>query len=224
MLWLSGIVAVFRRAARLVSFFLCIYVSVRLFPTIPNHGYLLCIALLMGAMFDTDHPAEQLTLADGFRCLGAIVLFWSGVQKLLAGTWTHGQLLAYEIGHSSRFYQAFGGMISRAERHAFQTDGPFEGTTLLVVLSNATWILEIVTGLGLLAVHGRIRKVAAIVALMLLLVIELVARESVFGVLMVALLLPAADVRFRARWLWLVVPLELLAIAGRLSLVPGGFH
>lgn len=223
-LWISGIGAVFHRAARVASFLLCSFASALLFPTIPNHGYVLCVALLIGAIFDTEISTERVNMADGFRYLGAIVLFWSGVQKLLGGTWTNGQLLAHEIGHSPRFWQAFGWMTDRAERHAYRTSGPFLGNTSLMVMSHFVWILEIAVGLGLLTSRAPMRKTAAIVALFLIAGIEVVAREGVFGIIMVALLLPVTNARFRARWLWLVVPIELLAIGGRLALVPGGFH
>jgi hypothetical protein len=223
-LWVSGFAAVFHRAARLASFFLCAFAAALLFPAIPNHGYVLCVALFVGAIYDTEHPGERLAMSDGFRYLGAIVLFWSGVQKLLGGTWTQGQLLAYEIGHSSRFSGLFGWLVTRSERHAFRTNGPFLASGPLVVVSNLVWVLEIAVGLGLLSGHARRRKTAAVVALIVLVGIEVVAREGVFGILMAALLLSAADARLRARWLWFVVPIELLAIGGRLSLVPGGFH
>ncbi len=224
LLWLAGFLAIRHRAARIVSLVGCIGAAASLFPDVPNHGYVLCFALGIGALFHDELPAERALLDQGFRQLGAIVLFWSGVQKLLAGTWTQGQLLAYEIGQGPRFNGVLGWLVPSAEHQAYRGAGPFLGNTTLVLLSNAIWIMEIALGLALLSSHLRIRRGAALLTIFVILGIEVAARESVFGILMLALLLPAIDLQFRARWLWLLVPIELLAIGGRLSLVPGGFH
>lgn len=222
-LWVLGVFAIHHRSARTASFLLCVAVSTLVFPLVPNHGYVFCVALLVGAIFDVDTQVERVATEDGFRRLAAIVWFWSGMQKVLSGTWSHGQFLAYEVGHSARFGKIFGALVSSAEQRIFRLDGPFMGNAALSNLSNLVWILEIGVGLALLF-RTRFRHRAAIVGIGLLVAVEVVARESIFGILMVALLVAQLDVRFRARWLWLLVPIEVLAIGGRLSFVPGGFH
>jgi hypothetical protein len=223
-LWVSGFLAVEHRRARVVSFLLCIGAAAALFPVTPNHGYLLCAALGVGALFDERRDDERASLEHGLVGLAAVVLFWSGAQKLLAGTWTGGQLWAYEIGRSPRFAGALGWLLSGEELRAVKGSGPFLASTPILIAGNGVWLLEIASGLGLLSSRARARRAAALAALALLFAIEAVARESVFGIVMAALLLPATGVKLRAVWLWWLVPLELLAIAGRLSLVPGGFH
>ena len=204
-LWGVGIFAIHHRAARFASFLLCAFVSALVFPLVPNHGYVLCIALLIGAFFDPDEPIERVVMEDGFRRLSVIVWFWSGMQKVLSGTWSHGQFLAYEVGHSPRFGKIFGALVSSAEQRVFRLDGPFVGNAALSILSNLVWIMEIGVGLALLS-DTRFRHRAAIVGIGLLVAVEVVARESIFGILMVALLVAQLELRLRARWLWLLVP------------------
>lgn len=223
-LWGAAIFALRFRAARAVSFVSCVLLTGLVFPLVPNHGYVFCLALLIGMSFQTTLTDERTCMVEAFRNLAGIVWFWSGVQKAWAGTWTHGQLLAYEIGHSRRFGHMLGWLTTRSELRALRNDGPFWGNATLTVLGQSMWILEICVGIGLLVAPLRVRKYCVWVAIGLLLGIEVVARESVFGILMLALLVPSLDIQLRARYLWLLVPIELLAIGGRLSIVPGGFH
>lgn len=223
-LWGAAILALRFRVARMASFLACVLLTVHLFPLVPNHGYLFCFALFIGALFETASAIERSAIADGFRYLAAIVWFWSGVQKAWSGTWSHGQLLAYEIGHSPRFAPIFGWLTTRSERHAFRSDGPFIANATLSMVGCSIWILEIGIGIGLLLLPSRHRKHCTWAAMALLVGIEIVARESIFGVLMLALLVPSLDIRLRARYLLCLVPIEFLTLGGRLSLIPGGFH
>jgi hypothetical protein len=224
LLWGAAGLATRFRAARMMAVFSCLMLTMHLFPEVPNHGYLFCLALLIAASFDTKSPIERSVMTESFRFLAAIVWFWSGVQKSWSGTWTHGQLLAYEIGHSQRFKYMLGWLTNRAERRALHTDGPFLGNTSLTLLGQSIWILEVAIGIGLLVLPHRFRKHCIGAAIALLIGIEIIARESVFGILMIALLVPSLDIRLRARYLLVLVPIELLTLAGHLSLVPGGFH
>jgi len=223
-LWLAAIAALRFPALRALPWVACLALNVLLFPEVPNHGYVFCLALLAIAVFRSDLPDERIVLTSGYRYLAAIVFFWSGVQKLWAGTWAQGQFLIYEIGHSARFGQIFAWLANRAEQRAYRTGGPFLGHGILVLASNLVWITEIAIGLGLLVSRDVTQKRVAWAALLLLLGVEFVARESVFGLLVLGLLWPTLDKRFSIHWLWILVPIELLAIWGRLSLVPGGFH
>ncbi len=223
-LWGAAGLALRFQAARGVSFLACVLLTVHLFPLVPNHGYLLCLALFIGALFQTKSTREISAIVEAFRYLAAIVWFWSGVQKAWSGTWSHGQLLAYEIGHSPRFAPIFGWLTTRSERHAFRSNGPFMANATLTMLGCSIWILEIGIGIGLLLLPSRYRKHCTWAAIALLLGIEIVARESIFGVLMLALLVPSLDTRLRKRYLLCLLPLELLTLGGRLSFIPGGFH
>lgn len=222
--WIVALAALRFPAIRAWPFLVCIFLTTAIFPEVPNHGYLLCAALLATALFRADLWEEALTLTCGYRYLVAIVFFWSGIQKLWASTWTQGQFLLYEIGHSARFGQVLGWLATRAEQRASRIGGPFSTHGALMFVSNFVWIAEMIVGLGLLSARSVNQKRAAWAAIVLLVGVEFVARESVFGLLVVGLLWPTIDKRFSLHWLWLLVPIELLAIGGRLSLIPGGFH
>ena len=224
LLWGVAVLALRFRLARVMAFLLFLLLAVHLFPEVPNHGYLFCLALLIAASFDISSAIERSVMTENFRYLAAIAWFWSGVQKAWSGTWTHGQLLAYEIGHSQRFKYMLGWLTTRAERRALYADGPFLANDALTLLGQLVWVLEISIGIGLLVLPPRFRKHCIWSAIGLLVGIEVVAHESVFGILMIALLVPSLDIRLRARYLLVLVPLELLTLAGHLSLVPGGFH
>lgn len=224
LLWFAAIGGLRYRTLRPLPFLICFFLALALFPEVPNHGYVFSAALLAAAFFRADISRERIVLISGYRYLVAIVFFWSGVQKLWAGTWTQGQFLIYEIGHSARFGQVFAWLANRAEQRAYRAGGPFLGHGLLLLASNLVWIAEIAIGLGLLASRDIMQKRVAWAALFLILGVEFVARESVFGLLVIGLLWPTLDKRFSIHWLWVLVPIELFAILGRLSLVPGGFH
>jgi hypothetical protein len=223
-LWLAAIAALRFPTLRALPWLACLFLNALVFPEVPNHGYVLGLALLAIALFRADLPDERLVLATGYRYLVGIVFFWSGVQKLWSGTWSQAQFLIYEIGHSARFGQVFAWFTNRSEQRAYRMGGPFLGHGLLVWASNFVWIAEIAIGIGLLLSREVMKKRFAWAALLLLVAVEFVARESVFGLLVVGLLWPTVDKRFSIRWLWILVPIELLAILGRMSLVPGGFH
>jgi hypothetical protein len=223
-LWVVAMGALRFPVVRSMPFLVCLLMTGSIFPEVPNHGYVFCAALLATALFRAGLREEEIALASGYRYLVAIVFFWSGMQKFLAGTWTQSQFLIYEIGHSERFGRAVGWLATRAEQRAYRIGGPFSSHGPLMLVSNFVWIAEIVIALGLLSAQSVLQKRAAWAALVLLVGVEFVARESVFGLLVAGLLWPTIDKRFSLRWLWLIVPIELLAIGGRLSLVPGGFH
>jgi hypothetical protein len=222
--WMAGLLTLRFPSARHGSFLVCIATAIVIFPDVPNHGYVLCLALGANSFFGVHAADERRALTQNFRYLAAIVLFWSGVQKVWAGTWTQGQFLSYEIGHSPRFGEFFAWLTTRVEQRAYRTSGPFLTHGTLSFASNLLWIAEIILGLALLSTRDVWQKRAAFATLLLLVGVEIIARESVFGLLMAGLLWPTLETRFSLRWLWLVVPIELLALGGRLSLVSGGFH
>ena len=69
------------------------------FPTTSNHFFMefLCLALVV--LCDADVGDERALLLSGARWLTVVVLFYSGVQKVLHGTYFDAQFLGLSIGH-----------------------------------------------------------------------------------------------------------------------------
>ena len=66
-----------------------------LFPAVSNHFFLVFYALLLLSIVDLDRPREALLGLQACRFLVVIVLFYSGLQKVLYGTYFHAQLLTW---------------------------------------------------------------------------------------------------------------------------------
>lgn len=166
-----------------------------LFPAGSNHFFVesICIGVVAGAWLADfrqgpvlEEPASIAICT--LRWLPVLLLFWSGVQKLLFGTWFVGTFLAWRTLRDERFQAAFGDFLppQYLEWLSDHPAGPYRfHETLPIVLSNVVWCSEILT--GLLLMHPRTRKVAAWLAIVSIVAIELVARELFFGSLFVML-------------------------------------
>jgi len=217
-----------RRAAQLATVLLAceLYSS---FPGTPNHVWLefFCVALV-GA-FDVEGSDGRLLLV-GLRWLAVIVLFHTGLQKLLNGYYVHGEFLVWAVSVQDRFADVFRPMLSADEVTRIATldgttpgTGPYRtGSPLFLVASNAVWILELVLP-GLLVARAS-RVWAAVVAIAFLGFIQLAAREVLFAALITQLLLllsPRADWNRRSALLYALLYVYILAYL--LGLVPGDF-
>lgn len=168
---------------------------VLLFPFVSNHYFLefLCVGLV--SFLDLEVPAERRLLLFGVRGLAVIVLVVSGVQKIVYGTYFDGQMLGYLIAEYDRFRDVFGFILPVAEMNRLTAlagappgAGPYSvGSPLVVLISNAVYLGEI--GLGCLLLARQTRVWAVWAALVLLVLIELGARELMFGALFANLLL-----------------------------------
>lgn len=194
------------------------------YPASGNHAYLELYVCLIAALLRPDDPGEARLELRALRWLAVIVLFYSGVQKLAHGYWVNGEYLAFALG--SETYRALlgwlvpDGELARLARLRGEVgDGPYRiASSPLVVLSNLTWVGEIVLALGLM--WRRTRRVALVLALVLLAAIELVAREVFFGLVFASLLLLFArrDRQTPARAVIAVVLVLLLLV--RLGVLP----
>ena len=162
------------------------------FPTTANHGYatwLLCVTALWIQRLKGQDRMAGLALA---RWLAAIIMFWSGAQKLLHGTYDHGEFLASQIAvHAQRFAGPLSVVISEADlAHLVESQagsGTFEFTSWQALsLSRAIPIAELLLGVGLL--FGTTRLAAAWVAALFVLAIQLVAGEITFAMVMLGVL------------------------------------
>ena len=206
-----------------------IWYVVRLFPMAGNHMYLEVGFFGLLALLEDDDGPEQVLLLRSLRFMTVIVLFYSGLQKLLHGYWFRGQFLAWALWSDS-FQTALEPLF---EPHAFAQlstsswsagDGPFLATSLsLVVLSNAIWIAELT--LAALLIPRATRTVAWIATCGLILAMEVVTRELMFGVEFAAAVLLFARGNALRRS---VLPFAVLlgaALLVRLGVLPEvGFH
>ncbi|HHO49312.1 MAG TPA: hypothetical protein ENK18_00175 [Deltaproteobacteria bacterium] len=214
-----------RLGATLATAQLAIQVGIS-FPFIPNHLFLelLCCGLL--TIYGAPRSEDRQLLLTAVRWIAALVLLWTGIQKLWWGTWDHGEFLAAAIAERDSFATFMAPLLSTAELQQLRGmeltigGGPLrlEGGWGLA-LSNLTWILEIALPLGMLWPRSRSAAVGGAVGLVCL--IELAARELFFGLLFVQLLLvipPGRTLQRSAPLLLGLYGLLALALAGGLPL------
>lgn len=200
-----------------------------IFPETPNHGLLELVCLLLLAALDVDDAGERKLLGQSLRWVTVIVLFQAGLQKVLYGTWFDGQFIGYMIAADDRFASAFGYVVSGEELARLKSyaaldagSGPFSIDSLPVLLaSNGTYIFEMLAPILLLV--RRTRTIAAIASMAFVAMVEAAARELLFGLLFINLILlfPAGDWHRRAFPLFALAYL-VLAAAG-FNLVDVGF-
>jgi len=156
------------------------------FPQAGNHRYLEIVLAVLLATLDHEREDEGLLLLHALRWTAVVVLFYSGLQKAVHGLWFEGQFLAYSI-----WREGFADVLARllpaeealrlASYDAVPGDGPYlaPGTPLSIV-SNLVWLSEML--LAVLLVPRATRRFAWVAALGLILALEVVAREFMFGV------------------------------------------
>ncbi len=191
----------FALPAAALAFCLLLGVVVSVFPDNANHQYLallLLILLMLGNSHGTECEAEAdrnaLAALQSMRWIAAIGIFWAGAMKLFYGYWLGGEFLAFRVATDPGFTQVLGFFVPDVELSrllSLGTDlgaGPFRpAAPLLVLVSNLTWLSELILPLGLL--WSRTRAVSMVAAILLFVAIQLGAREIFFGGLMVGLLL-----------------------------------
>lgn len=178
-------------AALPIALFGCVTV----FPLLPNHTALATLVLGLLAFLEIDGEEGALLLAT-LRWMTVLVFVWAGVQKLVHGLYFRGEFLTWMIAHGPDAWRGVFGLFVSAEEVArlaalprFALDvGPYRIASLpLLVASNGVWVGEIGLGVGLL--WRRLRLVAALGALALVLMIQSAPYEWMFALLYVELLL-----------------------------------
>lgn len=165
------------------------------FPETPDHLYLAVIVTLMLALFDPENDAENSLLMKGLRWLPALALFWSGLKKLAYGYYFDATIFGQLIGDNPRFREFFRLLLSPEEHLRLvrlywpRRLGPSPyavNSPLIVALSNAEWILEIVLPVALF--FRKLRR-AAFVTIVFVLTIDFAARDVFFGAMFSSLML-----------------------------------
>ena len=193
LLCLVALLTRWRRPALFVLAAVHAFVVWREFPAAGNHAYLEVMLCLLGAFLDPADDAERTLYVAAARWLAVVILFWSGVQKLVHGYYFHAEYFAFSLWIES-FRTVFRWLLP-AEEYARLTaftgapgDGPyFVRGPLVVAIANLTWIAEMALPLALLV--RRTRALAVVAAVALICAIEAAAREVFFGLLYVNLIL-----------------------------------
>lgn len=159
------------------------------FPSVGNHAYLEAILCLLSAVLAPGDPGDRRLFLRSVRWIVCLVLFYSGLQKLVYGYYFHGQLLAYKL-QLPNFRTVLSYLLPADELARLLQfkgrpgDGPYlVSSPLFVFVSNFTYVAEL--GLVPLLLARRTRHLAIVAALLLFGAIEAAAREFYFGLVFV---------------------------------------
>jgi hypothetical protein len=196
------------------------------FPLTDNHFFLELYALGLLCLLGKREADAALVLSS-LRWLAVIVLFHTGLQKVLYGQYFSGQFLAFMVGQGERFADPFELILSTRQvdlLHSYDVlrtgQGPFRVDSLLFIgASILVWILEI--GLAGLLLLARTRRLAAVAAMALVASIQLAAREFGFAILFIEMLL-LFTARGNQRVLPLLALLYAYVLGAAVGLLPGG--
>lgn len=184
------------------------------FPAAGNHAYLEVMVCLLAASLDPRRASDRVLYVAATRWMAVVILFWSGVQKLVHGYYFRAEYFAFSLWIES-FRSVFRVLLPAAEYARLTAftgapgDGPYAvASPLVVAISNLTWIAEI--GLAPLLLWPRTRRYAVLTAAGLIVAIEVAAREAFFGLLYVNLILTFLETRLATR---LVAPAAALLAA-----------
>ncbi len=191
-----SVAALSARWKRLAFVGLAVAQTVRIwneFPAAGNHSYLELLLCILCALLNVRDQEERRLFVRAVRWMSCVVFFYAGVQKVVHGYYFRGQLLAYSIGVEAfrpvlQLLLPHDDFVRLSHYHLQEGDGPFlVSGSLIMVLSNATYIIEI--GLAVLLLLRRTRQLAVIGAIVFLVGIETAAREFFFGLIYINMLL-----------------------------------
>jgi hypothetical protein len=203
------------------------------FPNLANHTFLLLVLLAPFVLWNVAVEHERVLALGTLRWAVAIVLFSSGLQKVLHGTYFQGEFLAFQIAHGERFARAFDFLVPASEMarlkalgasagagvvadgfRSYVTGPPLPGSgpyrlesPVALAAVNAVWSFELLAPFLLL--WKRTRAWVAAIAVVFLLALETGALELMFGALFAASVL----LFFRANVLGVALPVLAVAYA-----------
>ncbi|MDJ0868335.1 MAG: hypothetical protein QNK03_19670 [Myxococcota bacterium] len=197
------------------------------FPHGANHLYLELLALALVALAGRGARPDAALVLSGLRWLAALVLFHTGLQKLLYGNYFHGDFLAYMVGTQERFANAFGWVlpateIARLEGYdAMRTGaGPYRvAFAPFVLASNGVWLAEL--GLPVLLIARRTRVWGALGGIALMASIQVAALELGFAFLFLNLLFLSLPGDWNRRLLPAFALVFLYALGAAAGWLPG---
>jgi hypothetical protein len=196
------------------------------FPLSSNHLMLEFLFAAFAAMFDVKNEEEQRTFLQSARLLFVVVLFHTGLQKLIHGYYFRGEFFSYLVSGGERFHLVLqwavpADELARLRGYTTQVgEGPYRAAApLLIAISNATYLLEMGCAVGLLI--PQLRVAAFAMTLVVLFAIESGAREVYFGLLFLnaLLLFPRKDVN--RLFIPVFAVFYIVAVLARIGIVPG---
>jgi hypothetical protein len=187
-----------RRAAPFLGVAVTAFAGVRFFPNVADHLALLAAALLLAALWNPDRAGEPALALGSLRWMAAILVFSLGLQKVLHGTWFHGEFAAFQLAHgepvapllawvtpASEIARLSGGDVTRlagelpaAGDRLFRLEHP-----LPLVITNLVWFTELVAPAFLL--WGRTRAVTAALLVPFLLIAQVGSPDLILSVFLV---------------------------------------
>jgi hypothetical protein len=194
------------------------------FPVTGNHRYLELVVAVLLATLSPGIDQERRLLLRSLRFTALVVLFFSGLQKLIHGYYFRGQFLAYSLSRDS-FHVALAPLLPAGEADRLRALGDLAGagpylveSPMFLIVSNAVWVAEI--GLVFLLVHSGAPRIAWISASLFVHATQHVAREFLFGIEFVAALALFARTDVVRRFVAPAAAILIALVLIRLGLLP----
>ena len=192
---LAALLPMLRRTAVPLTTLIVGGIAVMGLPLTANHIYLEFFSLVLLCFVGDGDEDECQLVVDVFRWMIAIVLFYTGLQKVIYGQYFDGAFLAFMTNSDARFATMFQYVMPSAEFQALREidirtvgSGPIRFHSWHMLLcSNCVYLAEM--GLPLLLMIRRTRAFACFAMILFVIAIELGAREVMFGFLFVNLIL-----------------------------------
>jgi len=165
------------------------------FPMSSNHFMLELLNVLLLLSLDSRSRDDRGLLLVATRFITAIVIFHTGLQKVLYGTYFQGQFLAFSIATKDSFGDAFRLVLPAEEfsrlahSHPRRAGaGPFVvRSPLFLLISNGVYLFELAAPVLLLL--RKTRSLATLAVILFMAFVQFGARELFFGLLIVQLLM-----------------------------------
>lgn len=223
---LAALLPNLRVIAQRTATFFAAFLAVSLLPDTANHVFLEFFCLLFLCFADDSEPAECDMVIKACCSVFAIVLFYTGFQKVIYGQYFDGQFLAYAVATEDRFAAFLQYVVPANEFTRLRSlepstvgSGPFcFEAPWLIAACNSIYIVEM--ALPVLLQTQRFRGIACVGAILLIVLIELGAREIVFGILFISLATLYFEKNWCGRFLPLVIGVYTYLVAAQLDLVP----
>ena len=198
----AGVVALiagfFPRLARAGTLLAATALWIKLFLSFPwasNHSAIEIVFMTLLALFDLRSEEGRSLFLQAGRWIIVIILFCTGLQKLMYGTYFDGQFLGIQIAMDSKFTRLFEDLLPAVELERLLSmtpdnvgSGPYAvRSTFFVLVSNLVWVFELVAPVFLLM--KRTRAVAVLAVILFTVALQAGAREFMFGLLYVNLVM-----------------------------------
>ncbi len=192
------IFSLWRRLGRAAAAAAAVVVLVQVvlsFPDVADHVYLELFCLVVVACLDLENDRDGRLLRSTLCWMVVIVLFYSGLQKVLHGYYFFAELPLTLVAEKHPFGELFAWFLPRGETRRLQQlnllvqdAGPLRATsTLVLVVANAVWAAAI--ALAILVLLPPTRRFGALAAIGLVFLVHGFARQPMYALLMAQLLL-----------------------------------